>query len=257
MVISGCNKNIRLYRNVVNPKPNYSQRHHSPFPYKNRCWEEQTAPCHLSVDFVANGVSGSFFNFSGSSFFVFWNSSHGFLGQTNSVLVDDIRNFSRSWCVFFEERICWFCVVPSSCFLRSERWKLEEKKGGPHSWCSFLRQHFSHDIWMCLPDGIQVGNSSKLKASQTKSWQVTHLLSRTSYLIYLMINGQRKNSNFPWFWQVGTYSLGSAQCHIQGQVIGAGLKIITEIGNKGLHIITSFDWVQISVFSCPPNSGHA
>lgn len=61
-----------------------------------------------------------------------------------------------------------------------------------------------------------------------------------------------KNSNFPWFWQVGTYSLGSAQCHIQGQVIGAGLKTITEIGNKGLHIITSFDWVQISFCSCPP-----
>lgn len=72
-----------------------------------------------------------------------------------------------------------------------------------------------------------------------------------------MINGQMENSNFPWFWQVGTYSLGSAQCHIQGQVIGAGLKTITEIGNKGLHIVTSFDWVQISIFSCPPKSGHA
>lgn len=150
-------------------------------------------------------------------------------------------------------------MVTSSCFLRSERWKLEEKREGPRlmqlSAPTFLAWHFECACQMASK--LEIYRSFLSESNKVLTGN-TQLLSRISYLSTWWSMDKWKNSNFPWFWQVGTYSLGSAQCHIQGQVIGAGLKTITEIGNKGLHIVTvaSFDWVQISIFSCPPNSGH-
>lgn len=143
--------------------PTYSQRHHSPFPTKTGA--EKSRQLLTSFQwFCCQWRFRKFFSFfPGSSFFVLWKSfprvfwvKYFRFGRWHS-------NFSRSWCVFFKERICWFCVVASLCFLRSERWKLEPKKRRAHSWCSFLRQHFWHDIWMCLPD------ASKLEIS--RSWK--------------------------------------------------------------------------------------
>ena len=237
--------------------PTYSQRHHSPFPKKTGA--EKSRQLLTSFQwFCCQWRFRKFFSiFPGSSFFVVWTSSHGFLGQKFGGWVDDIRTFPEVGVFFYRKESLLVLCGPKFLFFEVRTLKAGRKKGRAPQLMLFLRQHFSHDIlnvparWHPSWTLIEVeSESNKVLTGNTST--VQDILS-----VCLMINGQRKNSNFSWFWQVGTYSLGSAQCHIQGQVIGAGLKIITEIGNKGLHIVTSFDWVQISIFSCPPNSGHA
>lgn len=153
-------------RHVVNPKPNI------PKAYKTGA--------EKSRQLLASFQWFSFFP--GSSFFVVWNSSHGFLGQKFG-LVDDMELFPKCVCVFFLRKESVFRVVTSSCFWgpNAESWK---KKGRAHIDAAFCA-NISRMTFECA---CQMASKLEITVIEVESESnkvltgYTQLLSRISYL---------------------------------------------------------------------------